>query len=760
MVGGSGFLLVWTFAISPEAGAAATSGPFAHDMVPVAIDLLVLSVVAGLARRTPRAHIGGALLFVLAATAATAGDLLHLLVEGAGSGPADAGRLGAWVVAAAAAGAAAFVGPSGVWASAPPEGRQSSYTRAPHVLVGATCIVVVATVVGGRPVDPALGLVGASLIAALVAQMLVLLRENASLYSGLAVQASRISTFLQRSSDVIVVCDLDGTVQYVSPALREVFGYDAEEVGDGSLFQIVHPDDVRAVRRRLQELLDGEPSVLVRCRLRHADGSWRVAESTASTLLEDGLVTGMIFNARDVTDRIVLERELAHRATHDELTDLANRRHFTDHLAEALRREHDGTRVAVLYMDLDGFKAVNDTAGHGAGDLLLAEAARRLTGELRGGDLVARFGGDEFAAVLEDVHPDAALAVAARLRAAVSRPYLVDGREVVVRASVGVAFASPGITVGELLRNADLAMYRAKATGRDRVEVYAPQLHADLMRRVDLEGRLRTAMQRGDFVLQYQPVVDLSDGSVPGVEALLRWRRDDGTLASPAEFIDVAEECGLVVPLGRWVLDEALGQLCQWRGEGLDVRMSVNLSTRQLAEPTIVDEVLEALDQRGLPPEVLTLEITESALVDSFESSSRRLAALRSAGVVVALDDFGTGYSGLSYLRGLSVDVLKLDRSFVGGLGHDHERTVLVRAILGLGRDLGLLTVAEGAETPDQVALLQSMGCQQAQGYLFARPDLPGPTSERVRAGFGAALLALGHRAGPVSASGTVVSKG
>ncbi|HSF27080.1 MAG TPA: bifunctional diguanylate cyclase/phosphodiesterase [Actinomycetes bacterium] len=541
--------------------------------------------------------------------------------------------------------------------------------------------------------------------------------------------------------EVVVIADLLGRLRFVSPALREVFGYDPASFDGQALLAAVHPADLDDLRRALRRLLAERPTGPIRCRVRHADGVWRATEVSASTWRDTGAGPVVVLAARDVTDQLMLERVLAHRARHDALTELPNRRQVSEHLQSRLADPAEGDRLAVLVLGLDGFATVNDTAGHLVGDALLVALARRLSSVVRAGELLARVDGDEFAVVLEDVHAEAAVLVATRLRAAVSRPVRLGERELSVRASVGVAFARPGTTPESLLRDADLALHRAKATGRDRVQVASPELHAELAGRVELESRLRAALARREFELHYQPIVDLLDGAMVGAEALLRWWRDPATLVPPDQFLHVAEASGLVAPLGWWAFDAAIAQLAAWRAEGLDVGMSVNLSAAQLGEPALAHTVLARLERAGVDPSALTLEVTESVLVEQLTAANRGLAALRAHGVTVALDDFGTGYCGLGYLRELSVDVLKLDRSFVAGLGTDREHTVLVRAIVGLANDLGLLTVAEGVETVAQLRMLQELGAQLAQGFLFEAPQMPAHAAAHARVGFGAAVL-------------------
>jgi diguanylate cyclase (GGDEF)-like protein len=426
----------------------------------------------------------------------------------------------------------------------------------------------------------------------------------------------------------------------------------------------------------------------------------------------------------DVTARREAEEQLRHQAFHDPLTGLANRALFTDRVEHALvLGGRTGTGVAVLFLDLDDFKAINDSLGHVAGDRLLAAAGGRLRETLSPAYTVARLGGDEFAILVEDPNaPTAALDAAERLIAALETPFELEGREVFVTASVGIAL---GGEADELLRSADVAMYRAKAGGKAQYVVYTPRMDEDLVGRLELVSDLRRARVEEDFVLHYQPVVDLVTGAVHGVEALVRWQHPTRGLVSPGDFVPLAEETGRIVELGRWVLGEACRQAARWRGQLPGVRslaVSVNVSTRQVRRSVLVDDVQAALAESGLPPEALVLELTESVLARRREELTAVLEEVAALGVRIALDDFGTGYSSLSLLQDLPVDSLKVDRSFVRDLDTSPRRAGFVRAIVDLADALGVTVIAEGVETEAQVAELRRLGCRVGQGFLFARP--------------------------------------
>jgi diguanylate cyclase (GGDEF)-like protein len=450
-------------------------------------------------------------------------------------------------------------------------------------------------------------------------------------------------------------------------------------------------------------------------------------ESTVTDHRNNSSVGGLVFNTRDVSDRAALEGRVSHLVHHDPLTDLPNRSLFHERVRDVLDGRNGRDRpVTVLVVDLDAFKTVNEAAGHAAGDALLVQCARRLKRLVRGGDTVARLDGDSFAVLLEDEDEDSgALEVAQRLLDSLAAPYTVAGREHIVGASVGVAFSGRNTDADELLVDAELALRSAKHGGRNRVEVFVPEMHREAVRRVELEADIRRAMTTGEFSLDYQPVLDLHSGNIDAVEALLRWNHPRRGWVPPVEVIPVAEESGLIVPLGRWILEEACRQVARWRRAGFNLDLAVNLSARQLSAPGLVDAVATILRSTGLPASALTLEITENVLVDSEDRTLSKLVLLRELGIRLAIDDFGTGYASLAYLQRLPLDVLKIDRSYISGIGLKPELTSLTATMIRLGQDLGLTVVAEGIEDPQQRDALIEMGCDLGQGFLFARPLRP-----------------------------------
>jgi diguanylate cyclase (GGDEF)-like protein/PAS domain S-box-containing protein len=550
----------------------------------------------------------------------------------------------------------------------------------------------------------------------------------------------RFRSLVRNSVDVNMIVRADGTIAYESPAAERVLGLRAQERIGQPAFGIIHPDD-RAFGENLLSGVMQTPGAEVsgELRARHADGSWRSIDAVLKNLLDDPAVGGVVINYRDVTTRKSLEEELRRQAFHDSLTGLANRALFADRLEHALSRTRRfGQPVAVLFIDLDDFKTVNDSLGHGEGDLLLVAVAERLQKPLRGVDTIARMGGDEFAVLLEDPSDATApVEVAQRLLAALEPPFERGGKELFVHASIGIAVSSSkDSTPGDLLRDADVSMYTAKSNGKNRVEVFEPSMHAAALARLALKGDLERALERDEFALLYQPIINLKSGQVTGVEALLRWNHPRRGVVGPTEFIPVAEETGLIIPLGRWVLAQACRQATAWDLEASKpLRMSVNVSGRQILHPGFADEVGEILAATGFEPARLTLELTESVLMQDVDATGAALAALKELGVRLAIDDFGTGYSSLSYLRRFPIDELKIDRSFVATVNVGPDQSALVRSILKLGDTLHLETVAEGIEEAAQLAELKGLGADLGQGFFFAKPLEPDAIS---------ALLATG----------------
>jgi diguanylate cyclase (GGDEF)-like protein len=461
--------------------------------------------------------------------------------------------------------------------------------------------------------------------------------------------------------------------------------------------------------------------------LRGLDGQARLYHWTGA-ILEDanGALIGLTVSGRDITERRALEQKLAHQAFHDPLTSLPNRALFMNRLSHALARTaRRPEAVAVLFLDLDRFKIINDSLGHHVGDRLLVEVSARLRECLRPADTVARLGGDEFAVLLEDIDGlSEATRVAERIAAVLESAFAFEGREVFVTTSVGIAFSHAGLAGPEdILRDADIAMYHAKSKGKARYEVFDGRTQGSALDRLDLEIDLRGAVARQEFRLHYQPVVDLSSGRIVEVEALIRWEHRQRGLLPPSDFITLSEETGLIVPIGMWVLEEACRQARAWHAEyETKLTLSVNLSARQFQQASLVPDIAELLQDTGLPAACLKLEITESVVMQDAPATLARLHALKTLGVQLAIDDFGTGYSSLSYLKRFPIDVLKIDQAFVRGLGDNPEDTAIVRAIVTVAKNLDLSVTAEGIETVEQLTHLRELGCDRGQGYYFARP--------------------------------------
>lgn len=540
----------------------------------------------------------------------------------------------------------------------------------------------------------------------------------------------RFQAMVRYSSDLITLLGTDLHVVFQSPAVGKVLGRLHQEFLGKSLVDVIHPDDVSTTQTQLAKVLAGGlgSTSTFEFRMAHTDGQWRIFSVVITNLFDEPDVCAIVLNSRDVTDRHALEEELNHQAFHDTLTGLANRSLFFDRLSHALDRgSREDSPVAVLFLDLDDFKAVNDSFGHPAGDQLLVEVANRMRLATRPGDTVARFGGDEFAVLVESgLMPEAAKMVAERITQALTAPFRVLTNDVTMRASIGITIAQrPHEEPDDLLRDADLAMYVAKRKGKGRVEMYQPKMHEDAVRLLETEVGIREGIAQHEFEVFYQPIVNTHTGQLVAAEALVRWNHPSRGLLAPIEFISVAEDTGLIVPLGAQVLSEAIRQTQEWRLSGVvdnDFHVSVNLSAHQLQEADLVDSVARALKESGLPPEGLVLEVTESALIENLAITVPRLVALRSLGVRLAIDDFGTGYSSLSYLADLPINFVKIDKSFIDRITTGSEGSAVVRGVIDLSRAMGFTCVAEGVEDEVQRHILDDLGCDYIQGYLFARP--------------------------------------
>ena len=554
----------------------------------------------------------------------------------------------------------------------------------------------------------------------------------------------RFRSLLETAPDEMVIVDEGGSIVLVNSQTERLFGYAREEL-IGEVVELLVPERFAPGHPDHRKTFASDPHARpmggdLDLYARRKDGSGFPVEISLSPLqTEDGrLVSSAI---RDVTERKLARDALAYQARHDSLTGLPNRALILDRLEHAIdRAKRTHSTLAVLFLDIDDFKLVNDTLGHEAGDRLLVEMTPRLRAALRPGDTVGRFGGDEFVVLCEDLcSEEAAIAIAERIALACSRPVTLGAHQHLVTMSAGVVVVAGGSsTATELLRDADAAMYRAKAGGKGRVELFDLSMRERLMERIALESDLRLALDRGEFRMRYQPVISLGDGEIIGVEALLRWEHPERGLLEPAQFMAVAESTGLIVPIGEWAIEEACRQAAGWRdmrGAGQTaLSVSVNVSPRQIARSELVSSIAEILERTGLEANLLDLEITEHVLLGDADASAKVLRELKAIGVRLVLDDFGTGYSSLSYLKRFTIDALKIDRSFVDGLGHDPENGAIVNAVLGMARALDVGVTAEGVETPEQLARLRASGCAFAQGYLFSQPIPPDDVPELVEA--------------------------
>jgi len=550
--------------------------------------------------------------------------------------------------------------------------------------------------------------------------------------TGLATRSAeaRFNALIRNTADVIAIVTAAGRISYVTPTAERIFGRAAQDLIGQQLDDLVSFDD----RLRLREFLardlaaDGA-SANIEARVPRGDDKQRVVEIHGTNMDSEPAIGGRLLNLRDTTDRKGMEEQLKRMAFHDPLTLLGNRTLFRDRVEHAVAvSRRNGRGVAVMFVDLDNFKRINDSLGHAQGDRVLSKSAQRLVKATRTGDTVARLGGDEFAVLLENLmSKDQVIEIASRIVASLQESLDLPGLDMRVAASVGVAFAALDEGVEELMRNADVAMYSAKAQGKGRYVVYEPAMQRAASRRQELEAEIHTAMNESQFLLHYQPIVELHSGYLLGVEALVRWLHPKRGLIGPSEFISVSEESGQIVTLGRWVLAQACREVRVWQArlpEGRQIRVGVNVSAVQLSKSDICADVKKALALSEIDPGCLVIELTESVLMQNSEDVLATLTQLKTLGVRIAIDDFGTGYSSLSYLHRFPIDILKIDRSFVEQLGNTEEGAGLARSIITLGETLGLEVVAEGIELEQQQRELIELGCVAGQGYYYSKPAL------------------------------------
>ena len=536
----------------------------------------------------------------------------------------------------------------------------------------------------------------------------------------------RFRTIVEKSWSGVVLLDGDIRFTFASSATQHIIGYEDHEILGRSLFDFVHPREVEASRHVFSEALQRPNHEMGgELRFRHKNGSWIWLEGFSQNLLHEPSVGAIVLNYRDVSQRKETEKQLEYRAYYDSLTGLPNRLLFRDRLVYSLAHaKRNRVGVAVMYLDLDHFKLVNDALGHSFGDRLLGDVARRLQGALRASDTISRIGGDEFSILLpEVVSADAVTGVARKILDSLAQPFRIDGHDLFVTASLGIScFPSDGEDAETLLKCADAAMYRAKELGRNQAQLFTASMNERYVRRLALEQHLHHAVERNQLELYYQPVFDRTRRRYASVEALLRWRDPVRGIVPPSEFIGLAEETGMIIPIGAWALRTACDQLRQWQEQGLSLRMAVNISAVQLQQRDFAGIVRAAIDESGIAPDMLQLEITESAAMQNFELSMETMRELRAMKVGIAVDDFGTGQSSLIYLKHFPIDTVKIDKEFLREVTSDDTAAAIVSYVINLAHTLGLRVVAEGVETEEQYTFLRHYACDAMQGYLFSKP--------------------------------------
>ncbi len=541
---------------------------------------------------------------------------------------------------------------------------------------------------------------------------------------------ARFATLIQHAADVIAIVRRDGAISYLTPSAERVFGQQPAALIGRPLADLVALEDrVRLREFIVRDLAQAGASATVEVRIPRGADKHCVIEIQGTNLESEPSIGGRLLNLRDTTDRKGLEEQLKRLAFHDPLTLLANRALFHDRVEHALAVNKRSDRgVAVLFIDLDDFKTINDSLGHGQGDRVLSASAQRLVKCTRNGDTVARLGGDEFAVLLENLTDEQPVVeIAARIVASLQEPFPFLGSGLRVAASIGIAFATAADGVEELMRNADVAMYAAKAQGKGRYTIYVAEMQNVANRRLEVEAELAQALIDNQFQIHYQPIVELQSGYLLGVEALVRWKHPKRGIVTPGEFLDVAEDSGQMIALGRWVLRQACAEVQAWQArlpEGRQVRLAVNVSISQLEDSDLVTDVAFALKASKLDPGCLVIEVTEGVLMHNTEEMLAKLTGLKNLGVRIAIDDFGTGHSSLAYLHRFPIDIVKIDRSFIEQLGGLEDGAALARAIIALGNTLGLEVVAEGIELEHQQRELIELGCVAGQGYYYARPGM------------------------------------
>jgi len=737
VIAGALLFVAWALVLGPVYSAGHPSALF-FPLVDIALASLVLATIT---RVRPASRLPWAL--ILTGLALLAAGHVTLTYLSARPGDLDALVTSSWIAGALALAVAALA-PSTDLMEVSDETRPGGLlpVLVPYVPVGLA--VVVALLAGvDLGADAFLLADGLVILALLLARQVLDHLQSEALSarldemvteqtSRLANQERHFRSLVRNASDVLTVVDADNVIRLQSASVERVLGFAPGELVGRRIEELLHPDERLDTLARLRS---SPPSpampVVIEGRLRHRQGRWCLAETTVSNLLGDDSVRGILLTSRDVADRRRLEHDLRHQALHDPLTGLANRTLLRDRLEHAVARCKRGPEsLALVTVDLDDFKTVNDTLGHPAGDRVLVEVARRLLQSVRAGDTVARMGGDEFAILLEHADDATLDLVARRVQSWPRSPIQFDGSTVPIQGSMGVATTSgSSLDAEELLRNADLAMYAAKSSGKGSYQLFRPSMHADVVERGRREAALHRGLEQGELVLHYQPVVDVASGRISGAEALVRWEHPDRGLMLPGEFLPLAEQSELVALIGSFALGEACRQARRWQQRFPQMprlAMSVNVGpTRQLTSPQLVAEVRQALVASGLEPDTLVLEIAENALMGDVSTIVPALHALKGLGVQLALDDFGEAWSSVGGLRSLPVDRLKIDRSLVREIHPSSKEASIVTAVVAMARSLGVSTVAEGVESFEQLACLQENGCNEAQGFLLSAPLPP-----------------------------------
>jgi diguanylate cyclase (GGDEF)-like protein/PAS domain S-box-containing protein len=726
---------------------------FALALIRPLADLVALGLLLRFVVRSMRLTF----LPVLALIAITVGDSLAVADRTAGRVAGLGTQLALLVALALLAAAPAAVSALAALAAAPglarivrpASSRSSSATIAALVTTTAAALLVTGYAVVGHPLlTPPLAGAGSLVVLLLVARLAGLTRQASAVAEAAQESDWMFRALAATASDAVLICDLVGTIEYASQAVTE-FGYAPAELTGKRLADIVHPEDRPAgIRAAITGLRATAGTARFAGRVRGADGSWRYVESTISRYGAAGEPARLLITSRDVSDRVALRRQLTQLRFHDGLTGLPNRAYVEDRVKDLTRessgagdrpggreRDQDPQPLAgAILVDFDGYTAVNDLVGHAGGDLVLAQAARRLRAAVPPSATVARWGGDEFAVLVgSDASAQEVIDLAERLAGLIAaEPFNVAAKEITLTVSVGAALSTVG-QADQILGNAEIALAKAQEAGVGRVEIFAAAMHAEAQRRVELAEDLRRAVAEHRLEVEYQPIVELGTGRLCGVEAVVRWSRD-GEIVPLAEFLAVAEESGLIAGVGEWALRQACRQVAAWRADGLQIGLSVSCTARQACAPGFVRSVIAALDEAELPPELLTIEVTERVLSEGPPPAAADLAGLRGKGIRLALDSFGTGHASLALLRRSAVDVVKIDSSYVTGLETDPTLALLTKSIIGLALDLGIEVIAEGVEGPEQRARLEEMGCTLGQGPGLAGP-LPASELESMPAG-------------------------